>query len=181
MMGTSYSWVGEVEQAPHLSDEAIEPSNFERFRGMLDRAYLLDRANAAATSLNFQAGELLIYSELFTDTHPVVGRYIIEEECNTFTMELAILPDGPGVVFSSRKSRPWVKKLQRYCGYRPDEKTRVICKRNINPGSVSDAEIQQWFTYLLSGLHQSLKPAPMEPLLMRSWLGAVSPSLQLPK
>lgn len=180
-MGTTYSWVGEVEQVPHLSEEAIEASKFDRFRGMFDRAHLLDRANAAATSLNFQAGELLIYSELFTTTHPVVGRYIIEEEYNTFTMELAILPDGPGVVFSSCKSRPWVKKLQRYCGYRPEEKIRVICKRNINPASVNDAEIQQWFTYLLSGLHPSLKPEPMEPLLMRSWMGAISPSLQLSK
>lgn len=180
-MGTTYSWIGEGAEIPHLGEEVIDDFKFNRFRGMFDRSHLLERAAATCTSFNLQAGEVLIYSEIFTDTHPVMGRYVIEEEHSSFTMEIAILSDGPGVVFSSRKSRPWVKKFQRYCGYRPGENSRVVCKLNINPSSVSDAEIQQWFTYLLSGLHHSLKPEPMEPLMMKSWMGAVRPSVQLSK
>jgi hypothetical protein len=161
-----------------MGGEVIKQSRFDRFRMMFDRSHLLDRANATCKALNAQAGDVLIYSELFMDTHPVIGRYTIEDENVDITMELAILSQGPGVVFSSRKVRPWVKRVQRYCGYHPEEKIDVVCKLLINPAAVTDAEIKEWFTYLLSGLDHSFKPHPMEPILLRSWLGAVCPTLR---
>ena len=106
-MATTYSWIGDVFQTPHLAEDMLEHSKFDRFRTMFDRAHLLDRANATCTSLNAQAGEVVIYSEIFTDTHPVIGRYLIEDDNADITMELAILPDGPGVIFSSRKNARW--------------------------------------------------------------------------
>jgi hypothetical protein len=175
-MATTYSWIGDVLETPHLAEDALDSSRFERFRMMFDRSHLLNRANVMCNSLNSQAGEVVIYPETFTDTHPVIGRYIIEDDDADITMELAILPEGPGVVFSSKKKHALVNRIQRYCGLHPTEKNSVICKLLIDPAMVRDAEIQEWFNYLLSGLHHSFKPQPAEPILTQSWLAATSPA-----
>src|SRR5580698_1334594 len=107
-MATTYSWIGDVLHTPHLAEEALGEPKFGRYRMMFDRARLLERANATCASLNTQAGEVVIYSETFTETHPILGRYLIEDESADITMELAILPEGPGVVFSCKKKRALV-------------------------------------------------------------------------
>ncbi len=180
-MATTYSWMGDVFQTPHLAEDMFEHSKFDRFRAMFERARLLDRTNAICTSLNAQAGEVVIYSEIFTETHPVIGRYLIEDDIADLTMELAILPEGPGVIFSSRKKRALVNRIQRYCGLHPTEKNSVVCKVLIDPAMVTEPEIQQWFNYLLSGLHHSFKPESMSPLTLASWQGPANSSLQVSK
>jgi hypothetical protein len=162
-MSTAQSWIGDVLHIFHrremVEDESrFDRSRFDHFRLMFERSRLLDRANATCDAINIQSGEGLIYQEIFMDTHPVVGRYILEKENMDITMELAILYEGPGVVFSSKKVRPWVRKMQRYFGFYMEEKSHVVCKMLINPAAITDGEVQMWFTYLLSGLHHSLKP-----------------------
>src|SRR5262245_20626971 len=90
-MATTYSWIGDVLQTPHLEENHLDHPGFDRFRTMFERAEILARANAICTSLNKQAGEVVIYSEIFTDTHPVIGRYMVEDENADLTMEIAIL------------------------------------------------------------------------------------------
>jgi hypothetical protein len=178
-MATTYSWVGDVLQTPHLAEDVLDHSKFDRFRMMFERSRLFDRTNNTCNCLNTQAGEVVIFSEAFTETHPVVARYIIDDENADMTMELAILPEGPGVVFSCKKKRALVNRIQRYCGFHPTEKNSVVCKLLIDPAMVTDMEILQWFNYLLSGLHHAFKPQPTEALLMQSWLGAVNPTMQV--
>jgi hypothetical protein len=175
-MSPTQSWTSHVLQAPHFREEIINHSRFDRFRLIFDRSRLLDRAIATCTSLNTQAGMMLIRSETFSGTYPIVGRYSIEEENIEMTMELAVLSEGPTVIFSSKAVRPWVKRIQRYCGLESKEKIDVTCRLLIDPAVVTDFELQQWFNYLLSGLHDSFKPQPMEPFLMNSWMGAVCPT-----
>jgi hypothetical protein len=167
-MSTAQSWIGDVLHIFHRREVAeveshFDRSRFDRFRLMFEHSRLLDRANATCDAINIQSGEGLIYQEIFMDSHPVVGRYILEKENMDITMELAILYEGPGVVFSCKKVRPWVKKIQRYCGFYMEEKSHVVCKMLINPASITDGEVQMWFTYLLSGLHHSLKPTRRAP------------------
>ncbi len=121
-MATTYTWIGDVLDTPHLAEDNLESSRFERFRMMFDSSHVLYRANATCNSLNMQAGEIVIYPEAFTDTHPVIGRYTVDDDDADLTMELAILPEGPGVVFSCKKKHAWVSRIQRLLWLSPRRK-----------------------------------------------------------
>jgi hypothetical protein len=164
-MSATNSWIGEALQKFNLREDAIDDSRFDDFRMMVDRSSLPDRTNATCRAINAQAGQGIIYGEAFIRPHPVIHRYTLERDDSNIVMELAILPEGPGVVFSSNKTKSWVRSLQRYCGYFVEEKNNVVCKLMIDPTTVSDTTIQRWFTYLLSGLHRSAKPRQTEPHL----------------
>jgi hypothetical protein len=161
-MSATNSWIGEALQKFHLGENAIDDSKFEDYRMTLDHSSLPDRMYATCRAINAQAGHGIIYGEVFIRPHPVVHRYTLENDDSNVVMELAILLEGPGVVFSSNKTKSWVTSLQRYCGYFVEEKNNVVCKLVIDPTTVSDATIQRWFTYLLSGLHRSAKPRQTE-------------------
>ena len=158
LMGTTNSWIGDVLQKFRLRENVIDDSRIDRFRLMIDRSSLPERMNATCAAINAQAGQGIIYQEVLLKPHPVVRRYTIADHKITTIMELAILFEGPGVVFSFNNTNPWVKSIKRYCGYNTEVKNHILCKLVIDPATVSDAELQRWFTYLLSGLRNSLKP-----------------------
>jgi hypothetical protein len=162
-MSTTGSWIGEMIQKFHLRENVIDDSRIDRFRLMMDRSSLPERMSATCGAINAQAGRGVIYQEVLLQPHPVTRRYTFENHKSITIMELAILFEGPGVVFSFNKTKPWVKRVKSYCGYCTEEKKHVVCKVVIDPAIVSDAEIQQWFTYLLSGLQNSFKTRQKEP------------------
>ena len=162
-MSTSRSWIDETLEKFHLREDANDDSKFDSYQMIIDRSRLPERMSAICSAINAQSGHGLMYHEILAYPYPVIRRYILERDNVDTIMELAILFEGPGVVFSSNKTRPWVKSIQRYCGYSTEHKNNVVYRMVIDPEDVSDAELQQWFTYLLSGLRNSFKPLQRVP------------------
>lgn len=161
-MNTSESWIDEALQRFHLRKKVIDDSRFDRFWMMIDRSRLPERMYATCCAINEQSDQGLIYEETFLQPHPVARRYILEKDNRIIFMELVILFEGPGLVFSSHQTRHWVKSIRRYCGYCIGEKNNIVCKLVIDPEAVSDADVQRWFTFLLSGLQYRYKPRQTE-------------------
>jgi hypothetical protein len=132
---------------------------------MIARSRLPERMNATSNAINLQAGQGLIYAEAFVQPHPMFRRYVFDKEDIEFSMALVIQFEGPTVIFSSIKPNLWVRSIQRYRGLGIFNRSNVACKLVIDPATVSDADLQAWFTYLLSGLQYSLKPKRRMPFL----------------
>jgi hypothetical protein len=167
-MSTTDSWIGEVFQKFHLRENVIDDFRIDHFRLMMDRASLPERMSATCGAINAQAGQGLIYQEVLLQPHPVLRRYTYENHKRISIMELALLCEGPGVVFSFDKTNSWVKSFKRHCGYNMEVKNHIVCKLVIDPVTVLDVEIQRWFTYLLSELRHSFRPRQRQPSLKQS-------------
>jgi len=114
--------------------------------------------NATCNAINSQADPRLIYEEVFLPPHPILRRYVVNKDHIEFRMELAVLLNGPGVIFSSTQTGHWTGWFQRRRGADPDARFNTAYQLVIDPATVTDADLQLWFTYLLSGLRSSLKP-----------------------
>jgi hypothetical protein len=142
----------------NLHEEVTDDRRFLRFRSMIDRAQLAEKMGVLCNSINEQAFAGLIYEEVFTAPSPIVRRYVYAKDNIEYSLTLAILYDGPGVIFSSSKPNDWTSRLRRYWGLYSLGRNNVAFKLVINPATVNTAELQQWFTYLLSGLRFSFRP-----------------------
>jgi hypothetical protein len=162
------SWIDDVLKNFHLREDGIDDSREDRYRLMIARSPLLERMNAICNAINLQAGQGIIYAEAFVQPHPMFCRYIFDKEGIEFSMALVIQFEGPTVILSSTKSNLWVRSIERYRWSGIFNRSNVACKLVIDPATVSDADLQQWFTYLLSGLQHSHKPDRRMPLNKRS-------------
>ena len=159
------SWIGDVLKNFHLREDGIDDSGADRYRLMIARSPLLERMNAICNAINLQAGQGIIYAEAFVQPHPLFCRFVFDKENIEFSMALVLQFEGPTVIFSSTKSNLWVRSIQRYRWSGIFNKSNVACKLVIDPATVSDADLREWFTYLLSGLQYSIKPKRRMPFL----------------
>jgi len=100
-----------------------------------------------------------MWVEEYTQPHPLARRYVYTKDGVEYSMALVFLPKGSTLVFASFKEGRWRGRMRGLWGWRSQEGSdSVKCKLLINPATVSDDHMQQWFTYLLSGLRHSFKP-----------------------
>lgn len=159
MSTTSSSWVGNVLTKFHLRYNMTDDFRIDRYWLMMDRSSLVERVYETCHAINSCAREGIIYGEMFTRPHAIAIRVGFIRGDIEYLMSLAMLEGRPTLLFSSRKEHLWNKSVLRRFRHSLKRKENIICKHVINPSKVSDADIQQWFTYLLSGLRRSFKPA----------------------
>jgi hypothetical protein len=164
-MSTVQPWINGVLRKFSVREKRIDAPRFHQYRKLMDRSRLPERMNATCIAIGVQAGKRLRYQENLVRPYPVIRRYILEKDNLDLIMELAILFEGPRVLFSANKAKPWIKVIQRYFGYLGNEKNNVVCELAIDPMTVSDEEVRQWVIYFLSGLQDSYKPRIPVPLL----------------
>jgi hypothetical protein len=164
-MSATISWISDVLGKFQLRQNVTDDFHgFLRYRSMVDRARLVERMNATCDAINSQAGRTLIYYEELFQPNELARRYVFDRDNIEFRMSLAILSKGPTVIFSTLKTNYWGKWINRRIRYSSDEvRESVVCEVLINPETVNDAELERWFTYLLSGLRYSFKPAKTMP------------------
>lgn len=159
-MSTSPDWISDVLGRFQLRQNVTgDFPIFHRYRLMVERSHLIERINGTCNAVNSLAGEALVYIEMFFQPHQLACRYVFEKDRIECRMSLAILPKGPTLIFSTFKANRWAEWINRCFGNSWDEeREHVVCEILINPATVSDAQLEQWFTYLLSGLRSSFKP-----------------------
>lgn len=169
-MNPSTSWISDVVGKFRLRQNVIDDfPMFSRYRLMIDRSRLVERMNATCDAINADAGLPIIYDEVFVQPHELACSYVFVRNKIECRMSLAILPEGPTLIFSCFKPDHWVERVVRRFGFPLDEeREKVACEVLINPATVNDAQLQQWFTYLLSGLRGPFKPLKTMPLRTKS-------------
>jgi hypothetical protein len=152
--------VGDILGSYHPIQNAAEYSDFDRYLRMVARSNLLERMHITREAIHSQAGRRLMYEEVYLQPNRSVCRYVFLTKNHKFHMTLAILSAGPTVTFSCSKTHDWIGAIMHPFGRRLAKKrVTVRCKLLIDPETVSDNDVKQWFSYLLSGLRRSLKPA----------------------
>ena len=157
-MSTTSSWVGNIIKQFQLRRNVNNYSDFNRYLLLVERSRLPTMMQAVCDGINAQEGEWFIHDDRLAQPHPLVCRYALDRGDKEFRMSLVIHSDGPVLIFSSVNLSLWLASVQRYLGYHGN-KEKIICERRVDPSTVSDADLQKWFTYLLSGFRRSLKPA----------------------
>jgi hypothetical protein len=158
-MSATSSWVGDVLTRFHLRYNTTEDFRTDRYRLMMDRSSLIERVYGTCRDINSCACEGIIYGEMFARPHAIAIRVGFIRGDIEYLMSLGMLDGRPTLLFSSRREYQWKKSVLGRFRHSMNTRENLICKLAINPSTVSDAEIQQWFTYLLSGLKRSFKPA----------------------
>jgi hypothetical protein len=157
-MLTNQSKFAEVLKILHVSRE--EPDcTFDCYSEILAKSLLVEKMHAKHDAINAEAGQNLLYEELYLQPNRCIRRYDFERGGIDYHMSLSILRHGPTVIFSSFKSRNWIERLTHPNGRQTGER-RVSDQYEllIDPPAVSNADLEHWFTYLRSGLRRTLKP-----------------------
>lgn len=152
------SWVVNIIKQFQPRRNVNDYSEFDRYQLLMERSSLPTRIQEVCDDFNAQDGQWFIYDFRFTQPHPLVCRYAFERGGKEFRMSLVIHSDGPMLIFSSVNLRPWLPGVLCYLGYQGNRE-KIVCERQVDPSAVSDGDLQEWFTYLRSGLRRSFKPA----------------------
>ena len=158
-MLTNQSKLAEVLKTLQVSREEPKDCTFDCYREILAESLLVEKMHAMRDSIHAGAGQNLLYEEVYAQPNESICRYVSEGGGIDYHMSLTILRHGPMVRFSSFKPRNWIERLAYPSGHQIGEmRVSIKCKLLIDPPAVSNADLEHWFTYLLSGLHRNLKP-----------------------
>ena len=157
-MSITSLWLGDVITRFQLRSDTRNNSRINRHWSMIDRASLLERVCDVCQEINSGAREGVVYGRMFARPYPMAFRVGFVRGDTEFLMSLAMLDEIPTLVFSWRREYQWKKSLLPWLRHSAARKEYPVFEREIDPSSVSDAEIQRWFTYLLSGLRRRFKP-----------------------
>ena len=159
LMNASSSWVGDVLTRFNLHNNISDDSQVNRSWSIIDRTSLLERIYGTCHAINSCAQDGLLYGQMFARPHAIAFRVGFVRGDVEYLMSLAMWGGRPTLLFSSRKDYQWKKGVLPFFRHSVNRRENYICRREINPATVSDGEIQKWFIYLLSGLKRSFRPS----------------------
>ncbi|MGO8814365.1 MAG: hypothetical protein ACLQVG_06805 [Terriglobia bacterium] len=158
LMNATSSWVGDVLTRFNLIRNLNDDSRVNRNWSMIDRTSLIERVYGACQAINSCAQNGLLYGKMFARPHAIAFRVGFVRGDIEYLMSLTMSGGRPTLLFSSRKEYQWKKSVLPFFRHSMNRRESFICRRGINPATVSDGEIQKWFIYLLSGLKRSFRP-----------------------
>jgi hypothetical protein len=152
------SWIDDALTKFHISNDENIRLKLDNYRAMVERSSLIERIYGTCRAINAHGRDGLIYGQMFARPYALAFRVGFVRGNTESRMSLAILNEGPALIFSSIKVEPLDSHGRHYFRHFRRRREKFICRIALNPAAVKDAEIQQWFTYLLSGLKRSFKP-----------------------
>jgi hypothetical protein len=118
---------------------------------------ILDRIHQAVVQLNREMNDdVLDYLE-YAAPQSTVLRVAYRKRQRTMMMELVLREEGPKAVFYGRRPRGW---LMRYLSGSDRSRVNVVLSRRFKADALGDAEIREWFSFLLS---EFKRPPTREP------------------
>ncbi|MGA9471336.1 MAG: hypothetical protein WBV36_02660 [Terriglobales bacterium] len=133
-----------------------------RFREQLDQSELLAAMGRIADEVNTKAGNLLIDVQSYLPPEALVRSFCFGKDGQDYVLQLESWGPKPTVVFLSRKWRrllfmnslDWVYRCLGVEEYVIDVKFSSLFR----PEQVSEADVENWFTYLISGFDRAFAP-----------------------
>lgn len=165
MMATPESWIKKTFKDLRFTPVALPSSGWEEFRSQIEHRKLVDAMHITCQSINKEAGQMIIYERLYLPPQKVICKYMFERPSMECQMALTLRETGPTLVYSSYKPNRVVgygaiKDFYQYF-VQPSQWT-VKHELRVYPAVVNNIDLQQWFTYLLSGFRNSRKPRPKD-------------------
>jgi len=165
-MNSIPSWISGADTELGLAQNQAVALTLDDHRMMISRTHLVERLHEACSAVNLQAGEGTVYEQTFIQPQECLCSYIYKRKAIEFGMSLEIFPEGPTLTFWFVRPKRGAGLVERCFGYRLDDSRGVTHQILIRPTMAKDADVEQWFSYLLSGLHFSFKqketPAPSQ-------------------
>ena len=159
-MSTTQPWITDILKKFHLNVTAPRNGHsLDLYRLMIHRARLIERMHQICLSINSEAGQNILYEQSFIQPQQMLCQYTFANGDIEYEMSVAFLAAGPTVVFASHRRDNTPHQVLRVYGDFLDRFTSITYRQClINPSKVSDADLQQWFTFLLSGTRRKWSP-----------------------
>jgi hypothetical protein len=133
------------------------------FRKQLDQSELLMTMGRVADAVNQTAGDLLIDVQSYLPPEALVRSFCFRKDDQDYVLQLESWGPQPTVVFLIRKWRSllffnslnWIYRLLRVEEHVIDVKYRSLFRAE----RVTEADIEKWFTYLISGFDRAFAPS----------------------
>lgn len=126
---------------------------------MIDHARLVERMHEIYLSINSEAGQNILYEQSFMQPQQMLCQYTFDKGDIEYEMSVAFLTCGPALVFASHRRDNMPHQVLRLYGNFVDKMTSIrYWECLIDPSQVSDSDLQQWFTFLLSGTRRKWSP-----------------------
>jgi len=154
----SQHWIRPLLSRLDLVSHAEGEKNPAELWDELARTGLLDRLRALPSLINEEAGRHLVHEQWFLPPQRVVCTFTLRKEKLQYGMQLVLRRTGPFLVFYTKKpgTSSRAHSLYRYISGTPAIDVRS--RRLLRPAEVSEADLQEWFSYLLSGFEESFQP-----------------------
>ena len=133
-----------------------------RFREQLDQSELLAAMARIADEVNAKAGNLLIDVQSYLAPEALVRSFCFGKDGQDYILQLESWGPKPTVVFLTRKWRrllflnslDWVYRCMGVEEYVIDVKFSSVFR----PEQITEADVENWFTYLISGFDRAFAP-----------------------
>jgi hypothetical protein len=126
---------------------------------MIKRSRLIERMHEIYLSINSEAGQNILYEQSFLQPQQVLCQYTFDKEDIVYEMSVAFSAIGPTLVFASHRRDNMPHQILRLYGNFVDKMSCIsYWECPIDPSTVSENDLQQWFTFLLSGTSRKWSP-----------------------
>jgi hypothetical protein len=133
------------------------------YREQLDQSELLTMMGRIADAVNDKAGNLLIDVQSYLPPEPLVRSFSFHKDDQDYVLQLESWGLAPTVVFLRRKWRDprflnsfgWIYRLLGVEEYKIEVNYSALFRAEL----VTEAEIEKWFTYLISGFDRAFAPS----------------------
>jgi len=160
-MATTQLWIKKTVKDLHLAPGEARYPAVKEFRLQIERSRLLEAMHTTYDSINNEAGAAILLELLYLQPQFALCKYTFERPGVDYEMQLVLPADGPTLVFSLHRTNetagvPAIQIVHRFFMH-PSQRA-VRHKLRINPSMVTNIDLREWFTYLLSGFRNSRKP-----------------------
>jgi hypothetical protein len=173
-MDTGQSSITDALKNLHLRTDHTGRLGFGRYRTEIERCELLEKLHLVREAINREAGQLIVEEQMYIQPQTIQCKYTFEEGGMVWEMTLVLTRNGPTMVFSWWKRdgrRKWGGIRRLYSCFRGSSERVLTLKLQFQPATVNNADLEQWFTYLISGFRDSFRPARAKDVPpKRSWL-----------
>jgi hypothetical protein len=158
-MSTTRPWITDILNEFRLNTNPENCPGFDSYRMMINRARLMERMHEIYLKINSEAGQNILYEQSFLQPQQILCQYTFDRGDVEFDMSLGFLATGPALVFSSHRRDNLPIHISRLYGNFVNKMTSIKhWECLIDPLMVSDRDLQQWFTFLLSGARRKWSP-----------------------
>ncbi len=154
----SHSWIRPLlSQLDLLHQTEVPAKDPASLWDELTKSTLLDRLRQLPSLINQEAGYPLLNVQWFLPPQKVVCTFTVRKDTNDCGMQLVLRQAGPTLVFYTKKKGREATSYGLY-RYLTGSSINVKHRRVIRPAAVTDRDLQEWFSYLLSGFQESFQP-----------------------
>jgi|HubBroStandDraft_4_1064222.scaffolds.fasta_scaffold21891_2 hypothetical protein len=133
------------------------------FRDQLNQSELMVTMDRVADAVNEKAGGLLIDVQSYLPPEALVRSFCFRKDDRDYLLQLESWGPKPTVVFLTRKWRSllfsnslgWIYRLLRVEEYVIDVKYSSLFRAE----QIAEADVEKWFTYLISGFDRAFAPS----------------------